>query len=161
MRSLLAGTARTETSRRPAPSHGLISRVEYLENNGLKSGSSVHRYLGGVVDGRVFVRSWTLKPGGWYRAFLEDPLGARQCGVADGSRTQGLHVRKPRNGERARRRDQERYVPWHEFSHGRLTGRINRRMIRAWRTGNQSFIVPKMAVYRLSAAVAEGSREEQ
>jgi hypothetical protein len=28
----------------------------------------------------VFVRSWTLKPGGWYRTFLEDPLGALQLG---------------------------------------------------------------------------------
>jgi hypothetical protein len=24
----------------------------------------------------VFARSWTLKPGGWYQTFLEDPLGA-------------------------------------------------------------------------------------
>jgi len=31
-----------------------------------------------VVDGRVFARSWTRKLGGWYRTFLEDPLGAIQ-----------------------------------------------------------------------------------
>jgi hypothetical protein len=29
-----------------------------------------------VVERRVFVRSWTLKPGGWYRTLLEDPHGA-------------------------------------------------------------------------------------
>jgi hypothetical protein len=28
-----------------------------------------------VVGGRVVVRSWNDKPGGWYRAFLEHPLG--------------------------------------------------------------------------------------
>ena len=29
-----------------------------------------------VVDGRVFVRSWSLKPRSWYRTFLEEPRGA-------------------------------------------------------------------------------------
>jgi hypothetical protein len=29
-----------------------------------------------VVGGRVFVRSWNDKPGGWYRAFLANPRGA-------------------------------------------------------------------------------------
>lgn len=38
-----------------------------------------HRFIGiwaVVVDGRVFVRSWSVKPNGWYRTFLEDPRGA-------------------------------------------------------------------------------------
>jgi hypothetical protein len=29
-----------------------------------------------VVGGRVFVRSWTLKPEGWQRTFQKDPYGA-------------------------------------------------------------------------------------
>jgi len=29
-----------------------------------------------VVDGRVLVRSWNDKAGGWYRAFLSHPRGA-------------------------------------------------------------------------------------
>ena len=28
-----------------------------------------------VVEGRVIVRSWNDKPGGWYRAFLSQPRG--------------------------------------------------------------------------------------
>ena len=28
-----------------------------------------------VVEGRVFVRSWSLKPRSWWRTFLEDPYG--------------------------------------------------------------------------------------
>jgi hypothetical protein len=28
-----------------------------------------------VVEGRVFVRSWSLKPRSWYRTFLEEPRG--------------------------------------------------------------------------------------
>ena len=33
-----------------------------------------------VVDGRVFARSWTSRPDGWYRTFLDDPLGTLQVG---------------------------------------------------------------------------------
>jgi hypothetical protein len=46
-------------------------------------GRSDHRFIGiwaVVVDGRVFVRSWTLKAGGWYRSFLDDPFGTIQVG---------------------------------------------------------------------------------
>jgi hypothetical protein len=46
-------------------------------------GRSDHRFIGVwpvVVDGRVFARSWTLTRGGWYRTFLEDPLGVIQLG---------------------------------------------------------------------------------
>jgi hypothetical protein len=32
------------------------------------------------VEGRVFVRSWSLKPRSWYRTFLEHPLGAIRVG---------------------------------------------------------------------------------
>jgi len=28
-----------------------------------------------VVEGRVFVRSWSLKPRSWYRTFREEPRG--------------------------------------------------------------------------------------
>ena len=33
-----------------------------------------------VVDGRVFVRSWSLKPRSWYRTFLKEPRGIIQVG---------------------------------------------------------------------------------
>ena len=38
-----------------------------------------HRFIGiwaVVVEDRVFVRSWSIKPEGWYRAFRKDPSGA-------------------------------------------------------------------------------------
>ena len=51
---------------------------------GIRAGAhSDHRFTGVwavVVNGRVFARSWTLRPGGWYRTFLEDPLGTLQIG---------------------------------------------------------------------------------
>ena len=43
-----------------------------------------HRFIGiwvVVVNGRVFVRSWSLKRRGWYRTLLEEPRGAVQ--IAD------------------------------------------------------------------------------
>jgi hypothetical protein len=48
---------------------------------GLRAGTAPHRFIGiwpVVVEGRVFVRSWSLKPRSWYRTFLEEPSGAIQ-----------------------------------------------------------------------------------
>jgi hypothetical protein len=45
---------------------------------GLRAGTQPHRFIGlwaVVVEGRVFVRSWGLKPRSWHRAFLEEPRG--------------------------------------------------------------------------------------
>lgn len=45
---------------------------------GIRAGTKPHRIIGiwaVVVEGRVFVRSWSLKPRSWYRAFLEEPQG--------------------------------------------------------------------------------------
>ncbi len=50
---------------------------------GLRAGTAPHRFIGVwavVVEGRVFVRSWGLKPRSWYRTFLEQPWGAIQVG---------------------------------------------------------------------------------
>jgi hypothetical protein len=47
---------------------------------GIRAGrDSTHRVIGiwsVVVERRVFVRSWDLKPRSWYRTFLEDPYGS-------------------------------------------------------------------------------------
>jgi hypothetical protein len=45
---------------------------------GIRAGIRPHRFIGiwaVVIDGRVFVRPWNDKPGGWYRAFREEPRG--------------------------------------------------------------------------------------
>jgi hypothetical protein len=46
---------------------------------GVRAGDGAHRFIGiwaVVVEGRVFVRSWSLKPRSWWRTFLEEPRGA-------------------------------------------------------------------------------------
>jgi hypothetical protein len=45
---------------------------------GIRAGSQPHRFIGiwvVVVEGRVFVRSWSRKPRSWWRTFLEEPRG--------------------------------------------------------------------------------------
>jgi hypothetical protein len=45
---------------------------------GIRAGSKPHRIIGiwaVVVEGRVFVRSYSLKERSWYRTFREDPRG--------------------------------------------------------------------------------------
>ena len=48
---------------------------------GIRAGTGAHRFIGiwsVVVDGRVFVRSWDVKPTGWYHAFRAEPRGTIQ-----------------------------------------------------------------------------------
>ena len=49
----------------------------------IRAGTTGHRFIGiwaVVVDRRVFVRSWSVRPDGWYRTFREEPRGAIQLG---------------------------------------------------------------------------------
>ena len=53
------------------------------KSNGLRirAGSDPHRFIGiwfVVVKDGVFVRSWSVKPEGWYQTFLKEPRGTIQ-----------------------------------------------------------------------------------
>jgi hypothetical protein len=64
-------------TRRPFP-HGILDEIEASRYLWIRAGTR-HRFIGiwlVVVGGRVFVRSWTLKPEGWQRTFQKDPYGA-------------------------------------------------------------------------------------
>jgi hypothetical protein len=44
----------------------------------IRAGTSPHRFIGiwvVVVKDRVFVRSWSVKPDGWYSTFVAEPRG--------------------------------------------------------------------------------------
>ena len=62
----------------------VVADIDAAKILGIRAGArSDHRFIGVwpvVVSGRVFVRSWTLKAGGWYRTFLDDPQGTIQVG---------------------------------------------------------------------------------
>lgn len=76
---------------------------------GIRAGArSDHRFIGVwpiVVNGRLFARSWTSKSGGWYRTFLDDPLGTLQIGERE------VRVRaRPVRGERLLDRIEDAYA---------------------------------------------------
>ena len=80
-------------------SRSIVRAIDQSKILGIRAGSrSSHRFIGVwpvVVDGRVLVRSWTLKPGGWYRTFLEDPRGTIQVGTRH-IRVRAVRVRSER-----------------------------------------------------------------
>ena len=65
-------------------SRPVVSAIDASKIMGIRAGArSDHKFVGVwpiVVDGRVFARSWTSTQGGWYRTFLDDPLGTLQVG---------------------------------------------------------------------------------
>jgi hypothetical protein len=68
------------TSQRFSPA--LVETLDQAKILGVRSGER-HRYTGVwvvVVEGRVFVRSWSNRPTGWYQAFREEPRGSIQVG---------------------------------------------------------------------------------
>lgn len=62
----------------------IVAAIDASKILGIRAGArSGHRFIGiwaVVVAGRVFARSWTVKPGGWYQSFQKDPLGTLQVG---------------------------------------------------------------------------------
>ena len=71
-------------SKRSRLPKSVVNAIDASRILGVRAGAGTkHRFIGiwpVVVNGRVFARSWTLKPGGWYRTFREDPRGAIQVG---------------------------------------------------------------------------------
>lgn len=65
-------------------SRTVVAAIDASKILGIRAGHrSTHRFTGiwpVVIGGRVFGRSWSLKPAGWYRTFLEDPRGSLQVG---------------------------------------------------------------------------------
>jgi hypothetical protein len=56
----------------------IVAAIREAKILGIRAGTKPHRIIGiwaVVVEGRVFVRSYSLKPRSWYRTFLEEPRG--------------------------------------------------------------------------------------
>ena len=78
---------------KPRFSEEILATINKDRILGIRAGSdSEHRVIGiwvVVVDGRVFVRSYTMKSGGWWRRFLEDPYGE----IFVSKRKRGIKIR--------------------------------------------------------------------
>ena len=88
-------------------SRPVVAAADAAKIMGIRAGAkSDHKFVGVwpiVVDGRLFARSWTQSRGGWYRTFLEDPLGVIQVGDRE------VRVRAiPREERAAARQDRRR-----------------------------------------------------
>jgi hypothetical protein len=90
----------------------VVAAVDQSRILGIRAGArSDHRFIGVwpvVVDGRVFVRSWTLKPDGWYRTLLLDPLGTIQVGERQ-VRVRAARVKSERVRDAVERAYAEKY----------------------------------------------------
>lgn len=90
-------------------SRAVVQAADAAKIIGIKAGTkSDHRFIGVwpvALGGRVYARSWTLKKDGWYRTFLEDPLGLIQVGDRE------IRVRAvPARSERVRNAVEEAYA---------------------------------------------------
>ena len=90
-------------------------RLDAIASNrilGIRAGRTAdHRFIGiwaVVVGDRVFVRSWGLSPGGWYRTFLTDPIGAIRVGDEE-IRVRARPVRSERLRDAVERGYAEKY----------------------------------------------------
>ena len=62
-------------------SDDIVAAIRESKGLRIQAGTSQHRFIGiwvVVVRDRVFVRSWSVKPNGWYRTFLNEPRGTIQ-----------------------------------------------------------------------------------
>ena len=65
-------------AKRPFPDE-VLAILRRAKGLGIRAGKSQHRFVGiwvVMVEDRVFVRSWSVEPSGWYRTFLKEPRGA-------------------------------------------------------------------------------------
>ena len=104
----------------------IVSAADASKIMGIRAGkSSDHKFIGVwpiVVNGRVFARSWTLTKGGWYKTFLEDPLGTLQVGERE------VRVRARRvTSDRLRDQIEEAYA-------GKYNTRASQKYVRGFRT---------------------------
>ena len=95
----------------------------------IRAGTGRHRFIGiwfVVVKGRVFARSWSVKPDGWYSAFLSELRGAIQLGKAE-IKIRALPVKNKPLRDAADRAYLEKYNTAWELKYAKdLTGEKSR-----------------------------------
>jgi hypothetical protein len=96
---------------------------------GIRAGTGPHRFIGiwaVVVEGRVFVRSWSLKPRSWYRTFLEEPRGTIQIAGREID-IRAVHTRSERLKDAVSRAYLEKYTTPGSIKYARDLGRARSR----------------------------------
>jgi hypothetical protein len=90
----------------------VVTAIDASRIMGVRAGTRSDRRFTGVwpivLDGRVFARSWSHKPGGWFRTLLEDPRGTVQVGERQ-VRVRAVRVRSERLLDAIERAYAEKY----------------------------------------------------
>jgi hypothetical protein len=92
-------------------SERVLLRLQKKLSLRIRAGTGAHRFIGiwfVVVEGRVFVRSWSIKPDGWYREFLRESRGAIQIDKTEMA-VRAVQVRNKTLRERVDRAYLKRY----------------------------------------------------
>lgn len=85
MTHALTALARKKSRAHRFPSK-VVDAIRDAQILGIRAGTRPHRVIGiwvVVVEGRVFVRSWSVKPEGWFRMFQEEPRGIMVVGTRE------------------------------------------------------------------------------
>jgi hypothetical protein len=96
---------------------------------GLRAGTQPHRFIAVwavVVEKRVFVRSWSLKPNSWHYVFQHEPRGTIQV---DGRKiaVRAVHTRSERLKDAIDRAYREKYKTPGSIKFARDLGRAKSR----------------------------------
>ena len=90
----------------------ILAAIDQSKILGIRAGTrSDHRFIGVwavVVGQRVFARSWTIEPAGWYRTFVADPLGTIQVDARQ-LRVRAVRIRSERIRDAVERAYAEKY----------------------------------------------------
>jgi len=57
----------------------ILAELRRAKGLRIRAGNGQHNFIGiwhVLIKDRVFVRSWSVKPDGWFQTFLEEPRGA-------------------------------------------------------------------------------------
>ncbi len=118
-----------QTKRKRGFSQAILAAIRDGHILGIRAGTQPHRFIGiwaVVVEGRVFVRSWSLKPRSWYRTFLEEPRGAIQVGERE-IVVRAVHTRSERLKDAISRAYLQKYHTPGSIKYARDLGRAKSR----------------------------------
>lgn len=118
-----------QTKRKRGFSKAILAAINEGHILGIRAGTQPHRFIGiwaVVVEGRVFVRSWSLKPRSWYRTFLEESRGAIQIGEREIA-VRAVHTRSERLKDAISRAYLQKYHTPGSIKYARDLGRAKSR----------------------------------
>jgi len=116
-------------SRRRGFSRKVVDAIRDEKMLAIRAGTGDHRFIGiwaVVVEERVFVRSWSLKPRSWYRTFLEEPRGAIGVGGKE-IKVRAIQTRSERLKDAIDRAYLEKYNTPGSIKYARDLGRAKSR----------------------------------